>query len=285
MLSALYKYNTLPSTPTSKRVPVPEPIILCEDSSVIGTPFYIMEFLDGRIFQDARMLQLAPQDRKEWCGNPLHALRSDAEVSFVYSWLSAVKALTNLGAVVPADVGLSDFGPTTDYFPRQIKSLTRISLAQSEVADVETKKPVGKIPYYDKLISWYESHLPDESKMGLRIVHGDYKLDNLIFHPTENRVIGILDWELCTLGSPVCISLLSFLCRHPRNCSACRPGKSDATMVDRQKGPTRQCHLCKLATDSALQECQGHTYRGRRFGERVLPSDAPALPYRRYHFC
>jgi aminoglycoside phosphotransferase (APT) family kinase protein len=61
------------------------------------------------------------------------------------------------------------------------------------------------------LIAWYASHLPDESKIGPRIVHGDYKLDNLIFHPAENRVIGILDWELCTIGSPVRISFYLFL--------------------------------------------------------------------------
>jgi hypothetical protein len=62
---------------------------------------------------------------------------------------------------------------------------------------------VGKIPRWDEMIEWYSTHLPDERKLGLRVVHGDYKLDNLIFHSTENRVIGILDWELCTLGSPV----------------------------------------------------------------------------------
>jgi aminoglycoside phosphotransferase (APT) family kinase protein len=108
-------------------------------------------------------------------------------------------------------VGLLNFGPSTDYFPRQIKSLSRVSAAQSEVIDVETKEPVGEIPYFNELVSWYRNHLPDERKMGLRIVHGDYKLDNLVFHPTENRVIGILDWELCTLGSPVSLYFL-FVC-------------------------------------------------------------------------
>jgi hypothetical protein len=117
--------------------------------------------------------------------------------------LAAVRALGALSSLRPAEIGLSSFGSSKPYFPRQIKSLSAVSLAQAQAVDVDTQHSVGKIPHFDALIAWFGSHLPDESKIGSRIVHGDYKLDNLIFHPTENRVIGILDWELCTLGSPV----------------------------------------------------------------------------------
>lgn len=119
------------------------------------------------------------------------------------SWQSAVRALAALSSLDPVALGLSSFGPSTPYFPRQIKSLTRVSLAQAEAVDVDSGAPTGKIPLFDEMVRWYSANLPDERKTGLRIVHGDYKLDNMVFHPTKNEVIGILDWELCTLGSPV----------------------------------------------------------------------------------
>jgi aminoglycoside phosphotransferase (APT) family kinase protein len=108
-----------------------------------------------------------------------------------------------LSSLDPKDVGLENFGSHKPYFPRQLKSLSKLSLAQAAVKDVDTDKAVGELPGWRELVAWYERNLPDERKTGVRIVHGDYKLDNLVFHPTENRVIGVLDWELCTLGSPV----------------------------------------------------------------------------------
>ncbi|KAL0579602.1 hypothetical protein V5O48_002374 [Marasmius crinis-equi] len=185
VLKALHDYNTKSSTPPEKRVPVPQPYLLCEDESVIGTKFYVMEFLDGRIFTDVRLLELKDEDRRE-------------------IFRGAIHALARLSSVNPDEIGLSKFGPPSDYFPRQIKAFTRISDAQAKAVDVDTGKAVGPIPHYNEMVRWYSQHVPDEGKFGRRrIVHGDYKLDNMVFHPTENRVIGILDWELCTLGSPL----------------------------------------------------------------------------------
>lgn len=194
-----------------------------------------MEYLEGRIFTNVRSLfpllfgrtllyvicrptclryLLLSGGTSEYKNCPHGTLRlfnyRDLSLPFLAlclnSWLAAVQALCTLSVLSPADLGLLDFGPNTPYFPRQIKSLTRVSEAQAAVIDIETGKPVGPIPEFEKMVTWFRKNLPDESKIGLRIVHGDYKLDNMVFHPIEARVIGILDWELCTLGSPVSVS-------------------------------------------------------------------------------
>ncbi|KAE9400654.1 APH-domain-containing protein [Gymnopus androsaceus JB14] len=184
VLHALHKYNLRSTTPASSRVPVPEPYVLCTDTSILGTPFYVMQFLDGRIFEDARLLELTPKDREE-------------------CWLSTIHALTALSSIDPSDVGLGDYGPPQAYFPRQLRAFSKIAQVQGATRDIDTNEPVQQIPFCEPMLRWFQAHLPDESGLGRRIVHGDYKLDNLVFHPTENRVIGILDWELSTLGSPL----------------------------------------------------------------------------------
>ena len=107
---------------------------------------------------------------------------------------TSTRTLATLSLLDPSKLGLDNFSPRTAYFPRQIKSLTKVSIAQSKIVDIETDKPVGPIPYFKEMTAWYRNHLPDETRTGLRVVHGDYKMDNVIFHPTEPRIIGILDW-------------------------------------------------------------------------------------------
>lgn len=123
-------------------------------------------------------LSLSPA---ELCGNEL----------LVYVRIRALASLSNLS---PIKLGLDNFGPSTPYFPRQLKAMTKVSIAQSQAVDVDTGKAVGLLPDFENMIEAYKSCFPDESKMGTRIVHGDYKMDNVIFHRTEPRIIGILDW-------------------------------------------------------------------------------------------
>jgi aminoglycoside phosphotransferase (APT) family kinase protein len=115
-------------------------------------------------------------------------------------WNSSTRTLATLSLLDPSKLGLDNFASCTPYFPRQIKSLSKVSMVQSKAVDIETNEPVGPIPYFEDMITWYQNHLPDETKTGLRIVHGDYKMDNVIFHPTESRIIGILDWCVIVFG-------------------------------------------------------------------------------------
>ncbi|CAN6612243.1 hypothetical protein TRVA0_005S00716 [Trichomonascus vanleenenianus] len=173
MLKALY--------PTD--VPVPKPIELCQDKSVIGTDFYIMEFVQGRIFHSPTFPELSKKDRDE-------------------CWRSAVTSLAKLHALDPTKIGLPQnfLRNLSSHYPRQIITLSKVAEAQAAVVSKLTGKPVGPIPHFDYIVEWMKSNMPPE-RVG--IVHGDYKIDNLIFHPTENRVIAMLDWELCTIGHPL----------------------------------------------------------------------------------
>jgi aminoglycoside phosphotransferase (APT) family kinase protein len=153
-------------------VPVSRPHALCQDESVIGTAFYIMDYVPGRVFRDLRLPGMTPGER--------HA---------VYRAMVAV--LAKLHRVDIAAAGLQDFGKPGNYFARQISRWTRQYQA-ARTAD---------IPAMENLIRWLPENIPGDDTTA--IVHGDYRLENMIFHPTEPRVMAVLDWELSTLGHPL----------------------------------------------------------------------------------
>src|SRR5689334_1711469 len=153
-------------------VPVARTHCLCLDETVIGTPFYLMDFVDGRIFWDPLLPAMAPQERRA-----------------IYAEMNRVIAA--LHRVDFAAIGLADYGRPGNYFARQIGRWTR----QYQASETE------KIEAMDKLIEWLPANIPPEEET--TIVHGDYRIDNMIFHPTEPRVLAVLDWELSTLGHPL----------------------------------------------------------------------------------
>lgn len=156
-------------------VPVPHTYCLCTDNTVIGTPFYIMEFMNGRVFTDPQLTGLRPYEKYA-----------------VYSELNRV--LAALHTVDFEEVGLGDFGPKSNYCGRQLRRWSKQYYASK----------THEVPEMDRLIKYLEGRLSEmEKEDETTIVHGDYRLDNCIFHPTEFRIIAVLDWELCTLGHPL----------------------------------------------------------------------------------
>ncbi|MEM7294463.1 MAG: phosphotransferase family protein, partial [Pseudomonadota bacterium] len=154
------------------RVPVPRVLHLCTDESVIGSVFYLMEYVEGDVFWDPALPKLDWRERgmlyREMCG-----------------------VLASLHKVDPARVGLLDFGKPGNYFERQISRWTK----QYQASETEV------IPQMDYLIQWLPNNLPaDDGQVAL--VHGDYRLDNMLFNPETKRVSAVLDWELSTLGHP-----------------------------------------------------------------------------------
>lgn len=152
--------------------PVPRTYGLCEDESVIGTMFFVMDFMDGRIFWDWIIGDVETENRRAY-------------------FEGAVDNLIALHSIDPATIGLEDYGKHTDYFARQIGRWTK----QYKAAET------SEIPEMDKLIEWLPTAIPADEK--LAIVHGDYKIDNLVFDKADPNVIATLDWELSTLGHPL----------------------------------------------------------------------------------
>jgi aminoglycoside phosphotransferase (APT) family kinase protein len=152
--------------------PVARPYVLCEDDAVIGTAFYVMDCVDGRIFWDQALPGLSKAERRA-----------------IWEELNRVIAL--LHGVDYRAVGLEDFGKAGSYIERQVGRWSKQYLASETV----------KIEAMDNLIAWLPKNVPAAGET--TIVHGDYRLDNTVFHPTEPRMLAVLDWELSTLGDPL----------------------------------------------------------------------------------
>ena len=118
------------------------------------------------------------------------------------SWKNAVQTLAKFHNVIPKTVGLDTFGKPTGFFDRQIATFTTISKAQAAVIDKDTHEPVGELPHFTDMVTFFSQKSTQPKDRGT-LVHGDYKIDNMIFHKSEPRVIGILDWEMATVGHPL----------------------------------------------------------------------------------
>ena len=152
--------------------PVARPYVLCEDESVIGTTFYLMEYVEGRVFWGPLLPGLDPGER-----------------AAIYDTMNTT--IARLHTLDYEKLGLSGFGKPGNYIGRQVARWTK----QYRASETE------KIDEMDRLIAWLPDHLPVEEKTA--IVHGDFRLDNMILHPTRPEILAVLDWELSTIGDPL----------------------------------------------------------------------------------
>lgn len=152
--------------------PVAKPYALCEDPQVIGVPFYVMSLVEGRTFWDGKLPGETPQTRRA-----------------VYETM--IRTLADLHSLDPDRLGLGDYGPPGNYFERQVRRWTKqYRAAQTE--DIET---------VENLIEFLSRTVPQQTRTS--IIHGDYRIDNMIFAPDRPEILAVLDWELSTLGDPL----------------------------------------------------------------------------------
>ncbi len=161
-------------------VPVPKMYALCEDPEVIGTKFYIMEMVEGRLFTENKLPEISREDRRAM-------------------FLDLARVMAELHKVDPIAVGLETFGRPGNYYERQIGRWSKQYVASK----------TEQIDAMDALMEWLPANLPAES--GGMIVHGDYRLGNVLWHPTKPRIVAVLDWELSTRGDG--LADLGYLCQ------------------------------------------------------------------------
>ena len=157
---------------SAQNFPVAEPVLYCADDIVVGTAFFLMSYVGGRVFWEPQMPASDPAERAQ-----------------VYDAMNAT--LARLHAFEPAAIGLADYGRGENYVARQVERWSRQYRA-SQTQPIEDM---------ERLIAWLPAHLPPAQPS--RLVHGDYRLDNVILAPNEPRIAAVLDWELSTLGDPL----------------------------------------------------------------------------------
>jgi aminoglycoside phosphotransferase (APT) family kinase protein len=153
-------------------VPVPRPRLLCEDESVVGTAFYVMDYVEGRVLWDQSLPGMTKKQRGE-------------------IWDELNRVISQLHSLDFRELGLEDFGKPGNYIERQIARWTK----QYQASET------GRVEAMDNLIAWLPKNIPPSA--ATTVVHGDYRLDNVVFHPAEPRILAVLDWELSTLGDPL----------------------------------------------------------------------------------
>jgi aminoglycoside phosphotransferase (APT) family kinase protein len=167
------EYRVL-SALSGSAVPVAKVFHLCEDPAILGSMFYLMEYLPGRVFWDSALPEINDNAAR-------------ARIHY-----QVVEVLATLHSVNPVDVGLEDFGRPGNYYQRQIdRWVTQYRASE-----------MGTIDAMEELIVWLSAHVPEDDG-SLSIAHGDFRLDNLMFHPEREEIIAVLDWELSTLGHPL----------------------------------------------------------------------------------
>ena len=209
-------------------VPVAQIYGTCLDPEVIGTMFYLMELVDGRIFWDATFPDVGTGDRPDY----FRAMNS---------------AISNLHALDPHQIGLGGFGRPTGYVERQIKRLSEQYMADTVA---------GRDPNMDRVIAWLD-HARPRNPERVAVVHGDFRCDNLIFHPTEPRIVAVLDWELATLGHPLAdFAYHAMMYRMPSHIVAGLAGADLATL----NAPSEEEYLALYARSTGIADTSDYDF-------------------------
>ena len=190
-------------------VPVPPMFVMCDDAAVLGTPFFIMGCVEGRVFRQPHLPGVSAADR-----------------AAMYADMAAV--LARLHRLDPTALGLGDYGKPGNYYSRQIGRWSQQYVAAK----------TDEIPEMDRLMTWLPANIPGGDETA--IVHGDYRVENLIFHPTEPRIVAVVDWELSTLGHPLADLAYNCLTYH---LPAEALGRSETVDPDRSGMPDEAAYV------------------------------------------